>query len=188
MAAQPFSLGFLHAERLDHQNAAVLGLGGQRMFERQRAHFFGKPDGVTARVRAERAAAATEQIDARGAVTRGAGALLPVHFLAGACDIRPVLDLMRAALAFRQLPDDAAMNDVGARLEPENRVGQRDRAGLLAIECGDLDFHITRPSSASSLRRACFRPSLRLLRCPLLHLRAPRAWLPTLLPRAWLQF
>jgi hypothetical protein len=52
-----------------------------------------------------------------------AGALLPVQFLAGARDFGPVLDLMGAALAFRKLPNDAAVNNVGARLEAENGVG-----------------------------------------------------------------
>src|SRR5262245_54235960 len=183
MTAQRFGLGFLHGQRLDHQNAAVLGFGGQRVLERQRTHFLRQADGVTARVRAKRSTAAAEQIDARGAVARRTGALLPIHLLAGARDLRPVLDLVGAALAFCQLPDDAAMNDVGARLEPENSVGQRDRAGLLAVERGDLNFHITRPSSASW--RACFRPwqgpvSLDLWPLP--------AWLRPLLQRALLQF
>src|SRR5262249_54811922 len=145
--------------------------------ERERAHLLRQPNRVTAGVRAEGSAAAAEQIDACGAVTRGAGALLPVHFLAGARDIRPVLDLMRATLAFRELPDDAAMNDIGARLEPENGVRQRDRASLLAVERGDLNFHIPPPSSASWLRPV----SRRSLRRPWPRL-WPRPFAPALLP------
>src|SRR5262249_21678236 len=196
MAAQRLGLGFLHAERLDHQNAAVLGLGGERMLERERAHLLRQANGVTAGVRAEGAAAAAEQIDARGAMARRAGAFLPVHFLAGARDLRPVFDLVGAALTLRQLPHHAAMNDVGARLESENGVRQRDRASLLAVERGDLNFHITRPSSASWLRPACFRsscfrpwpwPRLWLRLWPALFwLRSLLAW-PRLLRRASLQ-
>src|SRR5262249_8435823 len=184
MAPQRLGLGFLPGKRLDPQNAAVFGFGGQRVLERQRAHFLRQADGVTACVRSERTAAAAEQIDARRAVTRRAGALLAVHLFSGARDLRPVLDLMGAALAFRQLPDDAAMNNVGARLESENGVGQRYRASLLAVERGDLNFHITRPSSASWQLRACFRPSRRPV-SP--HLWAPPAWLRPLPRRASLQ-
>src|SRR5215469_5214205 len=128
------------------------------MLERERAYLLRQANGVTARVRAERAAAAAKQIDARGAVARRAGALLPIHLLAGARDLGPILDLVGAALALRQLPHHAAMNDVDAWLQSENGVGQCDRASLFAVERGDLNFHITRPSSASWLRRACFRP------------------------------
>src|SRR5690348_17275028 len=117
MAAQRLGLGFLHGKRLDHQNAAVLGFGRQCMLERERTYLLRQPDGMTARVRSKRAPAAAEQIDSRGAVARRAGALLAIHFLAGARDLRPVFDLMRATLAFRQLPDHAAMDDVGPRFE-----------------------------------------------------------------------
>src|SRR4029077_9778914 len=72
---------------------------------------------------------------------------------------------MSAALAFGQLPDDAAVNDVGARLEPEDGVRQGDRACLLAVERGDLKLHITRPSSASCPQQVL--PP---------HLSAPPAW------------
>src|SRR6516164_8833583 len=128
------------------------------MLERQRAHLLRQADGVAACVRAEGTAAAAEQIDAGRAVARGASALLPIHLLAGAVDVRPVLHLMRAALTFRQLPDDATVNDVGARFEPENGIGQLDGASLLAFERGDFKLHITRPSSASCRRPAWLRP------------------------------
>ena len=123
MAAQRLGLGLFYAERLDHQNTAVLGLGRERMFKRERAYLLRQADRVTARVRTERAPAAAEQIDARGAMASRAGALLTVQFLAGARDFGPVLDLVGAALAFRQLPNDAAVNNVGARLQAENGVG-----------------------------------------------------------------
>jgi hypothetical protein len=74
-----------------------------------------------------------------------AGALLPVHLLAGAVDLGAVLHLVGAALAFGELPHHAALNDVGARLEPENGIGHRNRAGFLAVEGGDFELHVTRP-------------------------------------------
>src|ERR1700679_193814 len=96
-------------------------------------------------MRAKRTAAATKQIDARRAVTRGAGTLLAVHFLAGAVDVGPVLYFMGPAAALRQLPHHTAVDEVGARLRTENGMGQGDRAGLLAVERGDFQFHVTRP-------------------------------------------
>ena len=125
---------------------------------------------MAARMRAERTAAASEQIDARGAVAGAAGALLAVHFLAGAMDVGAVLDRVRAGLPLGQLPNDAAMNDVGARLEPENGIGHRDRAGLLAVEGGDFQFHITPllasaaagASAAAAQRPAPYRVSASL--------------------------
>ena len=80
-------------------------------------------------------------------MTGAAGALLRVHLLAGAPDLGAVLGLVGAALALGELPVDAALDDVGARLEAEDRIRQRDRAGFLAVEGGDLQFHVTRPPS-----------------------------------------
>src|SRR5262249_31178698 len=126
---------------VEHDDAAVLGLGGERMLERERAHLLGQIDGVAARGRAERAAAAAKEIDPGRAVTSRAGALLPVHLLASAMDLSAVLHVMSAALALGELPGDAALQDVGARLEAENLIRQRDVARRLALKGGDLQFH-----------------------------------------------
>src|SRR6516162_8880811 len=120
-------LAILHGCLLEHDDAAVLGLGGQCMLERERAHLLGKINRVAARRGPERAAAAAEQIDPRGAVAGGAGALLPVHFLAGAVDLAAVLDVVGAALTLGELPAHAAMQDVRPRLEAEDRVRQFDQ-------------------------------------------------------------
>ena len=153
LAAQRLGLGVLHVQRLDDNDAVILGLGRERMLERQRADLFRQADLVAAGLRAERAAAAAEQVDPRRAVTRRAGALLPVHLLAGAVDVGAVLHLVRAGLALGQLPHHAAMNEVGARLEPEDGVGHRDRTGFLAVERRDLQFHVTRSLRLGRLRQ-----------------------------------
>src|SRR5262249_25081772 len=98
----------------------------------------GQSDLVTARGRAEGAAATTKDVDPGRSVPRAAGAFLTVHFLAGAIDVGAVLDRMGAGAALGELPDDAALDDVGARLEAEDRVRPRDRAGRLPIEGGDF--------------------------------------------------
>src|SRR6516164_56834 len=129
----------------------------------------------------EEAPSTTELIDARRTVARRTGAFLAVHFLTGTRDLRPVLHLVRAALPLCQLPDDTAVNDVGARLETENSIRHSDRPRFLALEGGDLELHITRPSLVSWQLWACFRP---LQRPALLHLWALPAWLRPL-RQAW---
>src|SRR5580704_5026650 len=114
------------------------------MLERERAYFLRQPDLVAAGMRTERTAAAAEQVDALGTVTGPAGTLLRVHFLAGAMNVGAVLDFVSAALALGELPNHATMNNVGARLEPEDFIGHRDRAGFLAVEARDFQFHVTR--------------------------------------------
>ena len=131
-ARSSLGLGVLGGDRVEHHDAAILRLGGQRVPQRERAHFLGQIDGVAARSRAERAPAAAEQVDARRAVTGATGALLLVHFLAGTADLGAVLDVVRAALAFGKLPDDATLDEVLSRRQPENCVRQRDRAGAFA--------------------------------------------------------
>src|SRR2546421_9800387 len=101
---------------------------------------------MIARMRTERTAAAAEQVHARRAVTGAARSLLPVHLLAGAPDIRTVLHRVRAGAAFGKLPDDAALNEIGARLESKNVLVQRDRACRLAVEGSDFHVHHAPPS------------------------------------------
>src|SRR5437764_13462999 len=130
------------------------------MPQRQRAHFLRQTDFMAARRRAERAAATAEQVNAVRAVTRGAAALLPRELLGGAPDFGAVLDVVRARAPLGKLPDDIALDEILARLQPENFVGQSDRALLFAVDGFDFQFHITRPPA----RRACSRPARRLRR------------------------
>ena len=145
LAAQRLGLGFLQIQRVDDDDAVVFCFGGQRMLERQRAHLLRQADFMAAWMRAEGTATASEQIDARRAMAGRTGALLAIHLLAGAMDVGTVFDGVRAGLPLGQLPNDAAMNNVSARLEPENGVGHGNRAGLLAVEGSDFQLHITPP-------------------------------------------
>src|SRR5262249_38885233 len=154
--AQHGGLAVLHGRLVEHDDAAVFGLGGQGVPEGQRPHLLGKIDCVAARSWAERAAAAAEEVDPGRAVTRRAGALLPVHLLAGAVDFGAVLDVVRPALALGELPAHAAMQNVCSRLEAKDRIRQVDRTRRLAVEGHDLEFHVTLPRSWQpwALRRA----------------------------------
>src|SRR6187431_727464 len=86
------------------------------------------------------------------AVTGTAGALLLVHLLAGAPDVGATLRLVGAGLTLGELPVDAALDDVLARLEAENGVRQLNRTSRLAFKGCDFQFHLTRPPARPALR------------------------------------
>src|SRR3982074_620918 len=125
------------------------------MAKRQRTNLLRQRKGVRADHRAERPAAAAELRHPGRAVTRAAGALLLVHLLAGAPDLRAALGLVGAGLALGELPVDAALNDIDPRIETENGIRQLDRAGVLALKRGAVQFHLTvLPARRPALDRA----------------------------------
>src|SRR5262249_54602804 len=130
----------------------------------KRPHLLRQVDGVAAHQGPEGAAAAAEQVGAGRAVTGAAGALLAIHFFAGAPDLGAVLHLVGAALALGELPVDAALDQVGARIEAENGIRQLDRARRLAVEAGDLQFHVTLPPRPGSAPLPRSRLSVQRLR------------------------
>src|SRR5882762_4022444 len=95
-------------------------------------------------------------------MTRRAGALLPVHLLAGSIDLGAVLDVMRAALTLGELPAHAAMQDIGPRLQAKDRVRQINRTRRRAVERYDLELHFRRPPSRPAERRRWALPRLGL--------------------------
>src|SRR3954447_23296274 len=126
MTDQRLGLGVLDLRIVDHDQAAVLGLGRQSMLERQRAHLLRQVGRMRANHRTERTATAAELRHAGRAMTSTAGALLLVHLLAGAPDIGAALRLVRSGLALVELPLDATLDDILARLQAENLVGKLD--------------------------------------------------------------
>src|SRR5216683_1019371 len=70
-----------------------------------------------------------------------AAALLPVHLLAGTPNLGAPLHLVGAGAALGELPNDAALDEILTRLQPEDRVRQVDRALLFAVKSRDLEFH-----------------------------------------------
>src|SRR5215510_7210964 len=149
MRLQRLGLALRHGGPVEHDDAAVLGLGRQGMPQRERANLLGKVDRMATRRRPERAATAAEEVDLGGAMTGRAGALLPIHLLAGAIDLGAVLDVVGAGLALGQLPHHATLQDIGARLEAEDVIRHGDAASRLALESRDLQFHHA-PSFASA--------------------------------------
>ena len=77
-------------------------------------------------------AAADEDRGAAIAVTGGAAALLPAELLAGAGDFAALTSRAGRAAAVIELPGDDAVQDVGARLDAEDRVVEVDVAAGLA--------------------------------------------------------
>src|SRR6185503_10329354 len=136
---------------VEDDDAAVLGLRREGVTQRERAHLLRQVVGVAAHHRAEHAGAAAEVRRAGRTVTGAAGALLRVHLLAGPHDVVAVLGLVRAGLALGELPIDAALDQVGARLEPEDVLRQAERAGFLTLEGGDFHIHLTRPPAGPAL-------------------------------------
>jgi hypothetical protein len=92
------------------------------MAQRQRAHLLGQIMRMTANDRPERAAASAKLGRAGRTVTGVAGALLFEQLLAGTPDFRTSLGLAGARLTLGELPVYAALNQVLARLEPEDPV------------------------------------------------------------------
>src|SRR5947207_10542587 len=151
MSDQRLGLGRIELRRFDHDQAAVLCLGRKRMAKRQGANLLWQVDRVRTHHGTERAATTAELRHPGRAVTRAAGALLLVHFLAGAPDVRAALGLVGPRLALGELPLHAALNDILARLETENLVRQLNRTGGLAFKRCDFQFHLTRPPARPEL-------------------------------------
>ena len=179
LRGQRLGLGVLRGQLVDHDDAAVLGLGRQRVLERERAHLLRQIDGVAAHDRTESTAAAAELRDARA--SRDGRRRCP-SARTSSCRCarfrRAVLGLVRAALALGELPVDAALQDVAARLEAENLIRQISLAGFLAVEGDDFQFHHA-PSffAAAACGRSALAPSCMALRSALASdfgLRPPR--------------
>src|SRR3954453_10430466 len=151
MSDQRLCLGGVELRRFDHQQPAVLCLGRKRMAKRQGANLLWQVDRVRTHHGAERAATATELRHPGRAVTRAASALLLVHFFAGAPDVRAALGLVGPGLALGELPLHAALNDILARLETEDRVRKLNRTGRLALKRCDFQLLLTRPPARPEL-------------------------------------
>src|SRR5271154_4790779 len=101
---QGLGLGVFNVGAFPDHQAAGPDLGRQRVLERQRPHLLRQVMRVAARDRTHGPSAAAELWHPGRAVTGAAGALLLVHLLAGAVDVRAPQRLMRAALAPGALP------------------------------------------------------------------------------------
>src|SRR6202040_2069520 len=131
-----------------HDNPAILGFGGKRMFERESPQLFGQIMRVRAPERTEGASAATKLRHPRRSMPRRSCPLLLVQFLAGAPNVRATKRLMRSGAAFGELIADHPRNQILSRNETENSIIEVHRTGRLAVEGGDLDLH-TLASAAS---------------------------------------
>src|SRR3954453_20242336 len=151
MSDQRLGLGRIELRRFDHDQAAVLCLGRKRMAKRQGANLLWQVNRVRTHDRAERAAPPAELRHTGRAVTRAAGALLLVHLLAGAPDVRAALGLVGPGLALGKLTLHAALNDILARLETEDRVRKLNRTGRLALKRCDFQLLLTRPPARPEL-------------------------------------
>src|SRR6185312_8025793 len=90
---------------------------------------------------------ADEERSRARAVTGAAAALLRAVLLLGAVHLGAGQDLVVAAAALGELPNHDALDQVGARLEPEDRVVELDLAGRLVVEIEDFGLHAQTPSA-----------------------------------------
>ena len=176
--AQRLGLGLGERRRLSqHDQRRRRCLGRQRVPQRQRAHLLGQVVRVAAHHRAEGAAAAAELRHA--APSRDGRRRCPSACTSscrcGAISARSER-LVRAGPALGELPAHHAGDDVGARLEAENRVVELDRAGGGAVERRHVDLHRRQSpfgSAAGAGRRFGVNAELaghrRVLRQRLLH-------------------
>src|SRR5271165_5977578 len=111
------------------------------MSERQRPHFLRQVMLMAAQDRAHGATAAAELRHARRPVTGAAGALLLVHLLAGAMDLAAAERLVIAGPALGELPAHHARDQIGARLETEDRVAELERARGRPVHRRHVEFH-----------------------------------------------
>jgi hypothetical protein len=119
---QRLGFGIFYGRLVEHDDAAVFRLRRQRMLERERANFLRQVNRMATHQRSKSTTTAPELRHARGAMACATGPLLRVHLLAGPPDFAAVFGLVGAALTFRQLPIHAALDDVGPRLESEDRI------------------------------------------------------------------
>src|SRR3954471_21285704 len=133
--ARRLGLGLAEVEILEHDEAAVAGLGGERHLEAERAHLLVERRVEVADPGSMRLAAAAEDRRPADAVAGGAAALLAAELLAGAGDVGALARGAGGAAALLELPGDDAVQDVGARLDAEHGIVELDiAAGLAAIQ------------------------------------------------------
>src|SRR4029078_8428741 len=132
------------------------------MTQAERAHLLRQFRLMATRARPKGLAAANEDAGAARTVTGAARALLVSVFLAGAVDLAAGLGLMRSRLALIELPLDDAMQNIGARLESEDVLGEIDGTRLLGLDGLDVGFHDGHPYSlaAASAAGACWTGAL----------------------------
>src|SRR5688572_23014504 len=144
-------LRLVEVEAVEHDQLAVLRLGGERHAEAERAHFLVERRIELAGAGAVRLAAADEDRRAAVAVTGGAAALLLAELLAGAVDFAALAGGAGRRPALLELPGDDAVQDVGARLDAEHGIVELDVGGLgLGVQALNLDLHDNQPSLLSS--------------------------------------
>ncbi len=149
---QRLGLGFGSDQIVDDDQVfSTSALADSAWRRAERANLLGKVVRVAANNRAVGLTTAAELRSACRMVTSAARTLLLVHLGTGAGDLRHGLGLVGALLLLGELPAHHAGENVLARLEAENRVGQGDLAGVLALEGLDVEFHY----SAPSLRCCC---------------------------------
>src|SRR6185312_6109197 len=147
---QRLRLGLGQLQIVDDDQVRRLGFGRKSVLQPKGAHLLRQVMLMAAHDRAMRLAAAAKLRSACRMVTGAARTLLLVHLGAGAGHFGTALGLVGALLALSQLPAHDALQDVLARVEAENALGEFHLAGFLAGKRRDLDIHYSAPSVAGA--------------------------------------
>src|SRR5215467_11416011 len=111
------------------------------MAQRQGAHLLRQFDRMAARLGPEHLATTSPLRHRLVAVTGTAGALLLVHLLARDRYLRAILGVMRTGHALQELIAHHAVDQIGARFEPEDGVAELNLTGARRIKCGNGGPH-----------------------------------------------
>ena len=166
--------------RVETTSSPAPALADSACLRPERPELLGQVVRVAARRRPLVGAAVAEGRRLARAVPGAAGALLAVDLLGRVADLRLAQHRVGAGLALGQLPAHHPVQDVGARLEAEDRVVELDRPRRGRVERDHVEFHcFSLPSSGASLGLVVRRRRGRLGRGGI-----DRGLLGLLLPRA----
>src|SRR5262249_49472416 len=126
---------------VEHHDVAVLGLGRQRVLEAQRLHLLRQIELVAVHDRTHGLGAPDVERSGTRTVTGAAAALLRAGLLLRAVHFRAGQDLVIAAAALGELPNDHALDQILARLKTEDGVVEFDFTGRLVVEIEDFRLH-----------------------------------------------
>src|SRR5258706_5114284 len=138
---QGLGLDFRDGRRTQHDQLGGPRLGGQRMAQSRRANLLRKIEFMASHHRSHGLAAADKERRRARAVAGRTGALLAIDLLGRAVHFAAGLGLVRSGAALGELPDDDALDQIGAGLQAKNVVLEIDFARIGGIEGEHFGFH-----------------------------------------------
>ena len=149
---RPGGLGGVEVEAVQHDQVAPGVPVGQGRAQGQHLLLLVDPEAVVAGRRPEDDAAAAPLRGPDGALAGPSGPLLAPGLLAPAADLGPGLGRVGAGPGGGELGPHDPVHHRHVDLDPEDLLGQLDRAGLLAVGVEDVDLSHWRLTALTELR------------------------------------